>query len=198
MAKAAYGHPPDRVACGVWLLPAFLALIGVDSIAGGLGVVGILLALLTVALSAWAAKEGYIAFQEEDFPLSPQPALKPDEQVIVRAFGHFEVEGKEGYFVDLAAAFESFETREHAVLAYVPPSALWPRNQVGMWYIFFRPEDVISTEWGRLFFGTKALPAIRISYRVSGQKAVAYLASPHLDRLIRIWDDINLDAGETR
>jgi len=184
----------------VWLVVvlailATVGLLGLGGAPGFLGLISLPLVLLLLALAIWAAKEGYLTFQAEDFAPSPKPLLQPDEKVFVRASGYFEVEGKKGYFVDLAAAFETFETREHAVLAYVPPSPLWPRNQVGMWYVFFKPQDVKRLEWGRISFGRKALPALRITYQTSKGERTVYLASPHIERLMRIWQDIELDMG---
>ncbi|RLC79227.1 MAG: hypothetical protein DRI61_08385 [Chloroflexi bacterium] len=151
------------------------------------------LAAIIVASTVWAAREGYVTFKPGEFVLPSEPPLQPDEKVFVRASGHFEVEGKEGYFVNLAAAFQTFETREHAVLAYVAPSPLWPRHQVGMWYAFFKPEDIEQLRWGRLYFAGKTLPAIHITYRTPKAVRSLYLASDKIGRLVRIWEDVNRD-----
>ncbi len=136
--------------------------------------------------SFWAHRVGFLHFKPESLPPGKTSPLSTEEKVFVRASGPFEVERKRGYFVDLAAAFEGFETGEKAVMAYVPPSLFWPKAEVGMWYFFFRPEEIKKIEWGRLFFGPRALPALKVTCQTSKGLISLYLASGDPSRLERI------------
>lgn len=157
------------VTAGVTVSPFFLA-------------VGICFALA----SLWAYRSGFLYFKPEQLPPEKVPPLKPEEKVFVRASGPFEVEKKRGYFVDLAAAFEGFETGEKAIMAYVPPSPFWPRSEVGMWYFFFWPEEVRKIERGRLFFGLRSFPALKLTCQTPKGPLSLYLASVEPTRLERI------------
>jgi len=93
---------------------------------------------------------------------------KKDRLMLLRATGQFEVEGKEQDFTELQAYFRTFATREHAVMAIVPPSQLllfanWPDHEIGMWYIFFKNTDLRRIEPGKLYFGSRPRPALRLS-----------------------------------
>ncbi len=102
-------------------------------------------------------------------PPSPR-ALDPNGKVPVRATGRFGVAGKSHVWADLPAYWRTFATREHAVLAFVHASRWLLLGQaleaeVGMWYIFFKPEDVEAVTPGLLTFGKRTRPALRVVYR---------------------------------
>lgn len=144
------------------------------------------LGLLFALASLWAYRSGFLCFRPETLSLEKAAPLHPEEKVFVRASGSFEVERKQRYFVDLAAAFEGFETGEKAVMAYVPPSLFWPKSEVGMWYFFFRPEEVRNVELGHLFFGFRSLPALKLICQTKRGLLSLYLASEEPSRLERI------------
>ncbi len=146
----------------------------------------LVLAIVFAFASFWAYRSGFLHFRPEALLLEKAEPLHPEEKVFVRASGPFEVEKKQGYFVDLAAAFEGFETGEKAVMAYVPPSPFWPRSEVGMWYFFFRPEEVKNIELGHLFFGFRSLPALKLTCQTKKGVLSLFLASEELSRLARI------------
>jgi hypothetical protein len=166
------------VAAGIIISPIFLAL-----------------SFLFVILSYWAYRSGFLHFQPEQFSIEEIAPLGPEEKVFVRASGPFEVERKRGYFVDLAAAFEGFCTAEKVVMAYVPPSPFWPKGEVGMWYFFFRPDEVKGVEWGRIFFGLHSLPALRLTCQTAKGSSVLFLASGELSRLERIRQFITIESA---
>ena len=87
----------------------------------------------------------------------------------MRATGYFEVEGKVHFFAHILAYWRTFATREHAIMAIVPASNfLWfgsvPDTDVGMWYIFFRPEVIREVCGGELYFGDRSSPALCLTY----------------------------------
>ncbi len=159
-----------------WL--AVLLLVGVGLMAIGLlpgGVVGIVagvsLLVLLWMLPVWAARRNYVAFRPDHHGQQPalQPTpLSPNDKLPVRASGLFEVQGKEQVFTELQAYLRSFQTREHAVMAIVPPSRLlligqWPQADIGMWYIFFKNTELRRIEPGASYFGHRPRPALRLS-----------------------------------
>lgn len=158
------------------------------TVVGGIIVSPLFLALgiIFVLVSFWAYRSGFLYFKPEALSLEKAAPLHPEEKVFVRASGPFEVEKKQGYFVDLAAAFEGFETGEKAIMAYVPPSPFWPKGEVGMWYFFFKPEEVRGVELGHLFFGFRSLPALKLTCQTKKGLLSLYLASEEPSRLERI------------
>lgn len=165
---------------------------------------GLFLGYLVVL--GWAARRRYIYFEatphSETLVQSADsaPALSTEEWVPVRASGLFTVEGKERYYVDLEADFETVGTREHIVLARVHPSRFlllgeWPSLDLGWWYMFFQPAAIRDIEMGHLHFGAQPRPALRLSYSPDGEKQeMIYLASEDVVKLRRIWNDLLQDA----
>ncbi len=164
-------------------------------------VVAALLLVGLIAFQVWARRAAYVRFTPSDAQTPPQRGekLSPEDKIAIRATGHFEVEGRRQFFADLQAFFRTFATREHAVIAYVPKSRFlgigrWPGHEVGMWYIFFLPRQVISLEWGDLIFGTRRRPASRITYRGEKRPETIYLSFDGEEERRRVWEDILCDA----
>jgi hypothetical protein len=198
------------VGSGRWLALALLILAGV-------GLLG---------LGQWAARRGYVVFtpQAETFPPATWPAgrpLDPRDKVLLRATGRFEVGGKSAFFADLLAYWRTFASREHAVMAFAHTSRFLgvgnrPERDVGMWYIFFRPEAVESITPGRLIFGAAKRQALCVRYRSApaagggspqrlprllrfrAQPAVAtvYLAFDDGNAFRQVWADLRADGRE--
>ncbi|MCS6845047.1 MAG: hypothetical protein NZ528_12115 [Caldilineales bacterium] len=129
----------------------------------------------------WASGRSYVLFRRRPLPIDPDgdhAMLSPADKVAVRATGIFEVGEKVQPFTDLEGYFRSFQTREHAVMAKVPPSRLlmaeWPREDYGMWYIFFKNKELRRIEAGDLYFGAHRRPALRL--RV--EQTLPYKPSP--------------------
>jgi hypothetical protein len=164
-----------------------------------------LLWLSYLALLGWAARRKYVLF--EPLPhaeILPQahslPALRAEELVPVRATGSFTVEGKNQYYVDVEADFETVQTREHIVLGRVHPSRFllvgsWPEWELGWWYIFFQPEMIQEMSLGQLWAGRGVHLALRVLYTSDEQSLqTIYLACDDRDAMRRIWDDLSRDA----
>jgi hypothetical protein len=159
-----------------WL--GLLLLMAAGLMATGLipgGVAGVVLCAVLLAffliLQLWARRRNYLVFRPaaSSLPRNPHPIqLNPHDKLPVRATGQFEVEGKEQTFTELQAYFRSFQTREHAVMAIVPPSRLlligqWPAADIGMWYIFFKSEELRDIAIGDTCFGRRLRPALRLA-----------------------------------
>jgi hypothetical protein len=159
----------------------------------------------------WAGRRGYLRFEpvageatagakntlQTSATLSP---LGVQEMAPTRASGWFTVEGKNQYYIDLEADFETVGTREHIVLARVHRSRFllfgqWPEYETGWWYIFFQPDMIQDMRLGHLHFGAQPRLALRIIYAPNGNtEEAAYLTFDDDVVLRRVWDDLLWDA----
>jgi hypothetical protein len=156
----------------VLLLFAALAM-AVGLLPGGLAgaLLGLTLLLALLAGQRLAQSSQYVHFRPQDAPAQPMSnaaPLNPADKLTLRATGLFEVEGKTQRFTELPAYYRSFSTREHAVMAVVQPSrrlaslARWPENELGMWYIFVKHDELRQVQPGTLGFGRARRPALRL------------------------------------
>lgn len=192
-----------------WLLAVWIAIGGLGLLLGGPG--GWLIALAASALlighlavSIWAGRNAYVEFVTDgslaSFLPGDQAKLHPQDKIEVRATGRFEVEGRSQFFAELQAYFRTFATREHAIMALVPRSRFlrvgqWPEHELGMWYIFFLPQQVISLEPGFLSFYGASRPALRVTYRAQKGLERVYLSFASEEDRRRVWVDIAHDAA---
>jgi hypothetical protein len=106
--------------------------------------------------------------------------LGPFEKVALRASGVFEVGEQRCYYVEARGSLEATELGERVLMVQVKPLSLLGflgsrEEEWGWWYIFFRPEELATPVSGRLCFGWRPRPALRLSYR--GQdRPLAYLS----------------------
>ncbi|MGQ9456719.1 MAG: hypothetical protein ACUVWW_03005 [Anaerolineae bacterium] len=173
---------------------------------GGLGLPrGVALGLVALAvgvaaLSLLGRLTGYVRFRQTPLPPPAKPPvpLVPTDKVAHRASGWFEVEGKRRYLVEVPAWFRTFETREHAVMAYVAPSRFfpghWPEHEVGMWYIFFLPQQIQRVEAGEVLFGARPRLGLRVEYRDKDRTETVLLSFDSEDDRQRIYADLVRDA----
>jgi len=162
-----------------WLMAGVLAGAGLSLLRGswparwqGWLMAGLLILLAggLLWLRRWAAGQQHVIFTPQPEPPPTGQALDPTDKILIRATGRFEVEGKSHFFVELLAYWRTFATREHAVMAIVHKSRfLWlarrPEDELGMWYIFFRPEEIETITPGLLTFGTIQRLALRVQHR---------------------------------
>jgi hypothetical protein len=128
------------------------------------------IAIVLLGLRWWGANRSYVVFVPQ--PGLPGPAgqrLAPADKILLRATGRFEVEGKTQFHADLLAYWRTFASREHAVMAIAHEERFLllgsrPAEDVGMWYIFFRPETIQEVGPGELAFGARRGPALRVTY----------------------------------
>jgi hypothetical protein len=156
--------------------------------------------LLSFAWEWWARRRQYVVFTtQEKEPPTPAP-LAPRDKVPLRATGLFAVQGKVQAFTELPAFFRTFATREHAIMAFARPSrwllvGAWPQEEVGMWYIFFRPEVIRGVQPGLLRFGRRAYPALRVTVEDEGKARAVYLSFDGPEERQQVWADIIHDAS---
>ena len=173
----------------------------VGHLAGEQAALIIALCLILVLVSLLAKRQGFIIFRQGGRALSPSPdcpELAPDEKVAIRATGLFEVRGERHYFVEVTADFATMETREHIVMARMLDSRFLvgaPKGDVGWWYIFFKPLMIREIEVGKVHFGLRARPAIRLRYRTSeGKVEPVYLSFDDPLQMQRVLEDLRRDA----
>jgi hypothetical protein len=200
-----WGQPLNR-----WLF--FLSLLGILAVAANLldsGPVAdalVILAGLSLMLALlWAGRTRHLIFRRVECP-SPSasaangPQLAPEEKVPVQASGHFEVSGMRRYFVEAQAYFETVETREHILIAWTPYWSLLglaasPHEEVGLWYVFFMPDTIQEIEMGKVYFGLRSRPALKVIYQSeSGSPETVYLSFDHHEQRETVLADLRLDA----
>jgi hypothetical protein len=157
-------------------------------------------------LAEWAARRMYIVFEPDSAAAPPDgKTLAPDDKVLTHVTARFEVAGKTHFFAGLLAYWRTFATREHAVMAIVHESRFllvgrMPEQDVGMWYVFFRPERVESVSVGKLTFGANRRPALRVVHcgvppAPSGRpnRGIVYLAFDDESARASVWADLLVD-----
>lgn len=97
-------------------------------------------------------------------------ALVPAQKIPVYVTGRLSVESKQASFTALPGFYRTFATREHALLCQVRDRrvwwvANWPDDEIGLWYAFFRPEQIEVIRSGTVQIGRRSMPAIAVDYR---------------------------------
>lgn len=200
-----WGQPLNR-----WLF--FLPLLGILVVAvdlvesGPVTDVMVVLAGLSLMLALlWAGRTRYLIFRRAEHPslstsVANMPQLVPEEKVPVRASGHFEVSGMRRYFVEAQAYFETVDTREHIIIAWIPHRRLLglvasPREEVGLWYVFFMPATIKEIEVGEVYFGLRPRPALKVVYQSeSGSRETVYLSFDRHEQREVVLADLRRDA----
>lgn len=155
------------------LLIGLAAIAGLNWQRGGWLIVLLLVAALvifTVYAQLWRRKS-YLTFVESSLPTVVPKPLKPSDKINVVVSGHFSVENKQGDFTWLQGYFRTFATREHALLCMVPSTRFaligsTPPKDVGMWYIFFKADDIDKIRWGMLTYGAENLTGLAVTHRL--------------------------------
>lgn len=129
----------------------------------------VLAAAAFMALRLVARRAGYVLFAAEPDRPAPTPLeMAPDDKEAMFVTGRFEVEGKEAYLANLLAYWRTFGSREHAVMAIQHASGFLfgsiPDGWIGMWYVFFKPEDVGRVRPGWVTFGAAKQPGLQVTY----------------------------------
>ncbi len=146
----------------------------------------------------WAKRQQYVIFVRKQAEPPPPAPLRPQDKVPLRATGFFEVQGKNQTFTELPAYFRTFATREHAVMAWSrPPRWLligsWPVEELGMWYIFFRPEAIRRVQGGLLRFGRRAYPALQVIVEGEKRARTIHLSFDSEEERRLVWADLIYD-----
>ncbi len=192
-----------------WLLLLLALFILLLNLPGKWYLAGLILALiLFLSLSnRFARTRYYVHFraQPDYTPQDTPPPLWPEDKLLHHASGHFEVEGKEADWTHLIAYYRTFETREHAIMARLTPSTflkvgLLYLDDLGMWYRFITPDNLLDVTPGQSYVGPWMEPALRLRYRRFDEKDnpiqdtfFLHFSSP--DHRDRVMADLLLDMG---
>lgn len=170
----------------VWLLLALaLALSWLAWRAGRQGFTFGQAAILLAGALAWGGlwyvrRRGYAFFQPLPLPEGVRVSgLAAEERLRLWGTGLFEVSEMRRRFVGLPAALWRTELGEYVLMAQHRVRALPFLDRVdeeqGMWYVFFRPEDIREVKTGRWGFGLAQRWAVRLRYRSAGVEKPAEL-----------------------
>jgi hypothetical protein len=143
-------------------------------------------AIILVAI--WqAGRQHYVRFVPDSPPwpeqasplVSPLPAMS---EAPLRASGFFEVSGMRRYFVEATAAYTTFETHEHCVMAHMPFSRFLllgtsEQGEAGWWYTFFQPAMLRAVTGGRLYFGLRPRAALQLQIALTHDQVEALYLS---------------------
>jgi hypothetical protein len=160
-----------------------------------------------------AERHGFLVFQGTAAAVLPPPIkMDPEDKVPVRATGTFEVAEKRHFFTELEAYWRTYGSREHAVLAKAEASRFLlvgktPADVRGMWYLFFKPQDIRGIEPGQVAYGVQSGPALRVAYMMTPYeegkkrqkkpyKAVTVLRFSNDTDREKVWADLRYDHAE--
>jgi len=133
-------------------------------------------------------RRDFVAFHPLPWP-SPQPKpLNVAQKIPLHATGLFSVETKAQRYTWLPGFYRTFATREHALLCQVADRKFlavnrWPETEVGLWYVFFVPDDVQAIRWGELRFGKTVRPAVAITYQLALKTGKKRIDQPRTETL---------------
>jgi hypothetical protein len=132
--------------------------------------VAMVLVLAAFTAIGWRLRRNdYVSFQADGRPQTPPASLPPETKIGVHVTGLLSVEGREQRFTWLPAFYRTFATREHALICHCNTThslgiGRWPNEEIGLWYVFFRPDEIRLLNWGRLHYGRYARRTIVVDY----------------------------------
>ena len=139
------------------------------------------LCLLLVCALLWARQRGYLVFLPSTAPAPSSTVLRPEQKLLLRGCGVFEVDKARRYLVEVPVVFWTTRLDEHIVAAKVrAPSLLGivgvPSAERGWWYLFLEPRRVVEIVPGWLHFALRVRPAVRVAYRTDKSREVVYVS----------------------
>jgi hypothetical protein len=150
----------------------------------------------------WQIRQrGFLRFEPEPFAaeVEADPLPFPDT-INLRASGSFAVSGMQRYFVEAAAQYQTFHTRERVVMANIPRTSFLflinsPEAEVGWWYIFFTPKIIQTIEPGILRHGRQTRIALGLTYLPDGTEVAKtlYLTFDTPQARMRVLADLKVD-----
>ncbi|GIV78355.1 MAG: hypothetical protein KatS3mg050_2749 [Litorilinea sp.] len=166
------GTPVRKMVNGLLWLVALLWATGWFPGGRAVSLVAVLLVIANWLLWARLRRQDFVSFTEKAPPEVTPEMMPVADKIAIHATGQFSVEGKYRRFTWLPGFYRTFATGEHAVLCLVRGRrflrvARWPQDEVGMWYVFFMPRDILRIRWGRLRFGRQDSLALAIDYNMT-------------------------------
>lgn len=167
-----------------------------------------LMVVAVLGLTARVQQRRYFtAFQAQEIAWPLPHALSPGDKRPVYVTGALSVQEKMRPFTALSGFYRSFATREHALLCRVQERrvlgiATWPEEEVGLWYAFFTPQQIITIQPGTQTIGRRPLLALAVTYWPTPPLAAKprqtpattlYLAFPNSDDHAAVLADLIVD-----
>lgn len=137
--------------------------------------------LILTALLLWAHSQRYLVFRPCPI-VFPQaiPDLPPERKLSLRGSGFFAVNDVRRYLVEAPVTFWTTQLADHILAAKVNGFSFLgvgvPRAERGWWYVFIEPRKVIEIVPGKLCFGPRVRPAVRVTYATQKAREVVYLS----------------------
>ncbi|MCS6826461.1 MAG: hypothetical protein NZ553_07605 [Caldilinea sp.] len=146
-----------------------------------------------------ARSRAYTTFIPQQAPTPPAQILAPAQKRPVYVTGVLSVEQKVRAFTALPGFYRTFATREHALLCRVRPRriwaiAAWPEDEIGLWYAFFTPGQILAIQPGITRIDRRTLPGLAITYRPDGDDARQRQPSSPLTLYLAFVDESDRDA----
>ncbi len=143
----------------------------------------------------------FIADESHTFNKIIAQSLPFSEKIPIRVSGTFAVGKSRQNFVDEAAFYQCFETRERVLMVEITSSRFLllpqsPEKDTGWWYAFFTPAQVKSVNFGTLKFGLHPRPALQLSVQTdNSDKIISFgITTDSPDNMTRILVDLKADS----
>ncbi|MBN1937745.1 MAG: hypothetical protein JW934_24010 [Anaerolineae bacterium] len=160
--------------------------------------------LSAIGIALWtgtqvAQRKGYLHFAPGpvDLESSLQQSIAVDEKVAVRVCGNFAVGNCKRLMLNEPAFYTFVKTREHILMAHLKRTRflLLARSrqiEAGWWYVFFKPEQIVSVQTGYIASGFRSYPGLALTFRPAenASTATVYVVCEERDAFKRILDDL--------
>lgn len=206
------GAPLLRLVTFVWIIVTALGLFG--AFPGGIWVGAMLLVGLIVFYANFFMhrRTDFVHFEPQTLAVPAPTPLQVEDKVAVYVTGECSVEGKRSRFSCLPGFYRTFATREHALLCQVKERrilgiASWRSAEIGLWYVFFRPETISRIQTVTLHYGRHALPTVAIEHLAAikfnkmgepekTEQQTIYISAFDAEEIKVILADLLVDAAE--
>lgn len=148
-------------------------------------------------------RRDFVRFTAGETPEVDALTLAATEKLPVHISGPLSVTGKVRHFTFLPGFYRSFATREHGLLCCcrerrILRFAHWPEGEVGLWYAFFAPEQILHIAYGTVRYDDTVAPGLALEVstqafapvQLRGASTTIYVACPSPEVALRILGDL--------
>jgi hypothetical protein len=163
------------------------------------------LAAAVHALGWVSHKARFVVFRSEQsiLPTSLAALRSADTELHLWASGRFSVHEQTRDLANQPASYTTPRSREHIIMTLLQPTrrlllARSPADDWGWWYIFIKPDELVSATPGRQYCGWRARPALKLDHLTENDKgelipAVTTLAFDCEPSRALVWEDLTRD-----
>ncbi len=157
--------------------------------------------VLWTALLLYVHAHRYLVFRAAFLEVpETTPDLRPEQRLLLRGSGIFEVSEMRRYLVEAPVVFWTTRLGEHIVSARVRAFNLLgvgvPSAERGWWYMFIDPRRVHHIEPGELCFGLHRRPAVRVDYAADKSIRTLHLSCDDRTQLHVLLKELKARAAE--